>query len=421
MVPYLETVPDPKMGGHYPWSDNSTYVQKRLSAMARENGLYVVANMGDLQPCVPGQPGGNCRKDGRYMFNTNIVFDPSGRLVARYHKENLFLYENIMYDKPSITEHTVFSTPFGKFGIFTCFDILFRGPAVNLVDNYGVDNIVFTTAWMDVLPLFAAVQFHQAWPMGMRVNLLSANRHNPPQRMMGSGIYGYDGAISYHYDDVTTEGKLLVAMVPPVPKKAPKAKNTIPHVKSEIKSRHDYDFISDLFGDPFRFVSLKSRSGHVGICHNEMCCDLTYTKGNSSDTELYALGAFDGLHTKEGQYYIQVCVLLKCANLQNNSCGQPVKRASTVFQSLHLSGTHDTKHVFPELLTDGVGLAKGEWRFAEGNIVSNGLSKPLLSAALFGRVYDKDDGVNITSTSGTAHDSLSQAILAMCLFLCFSS
>ena len=51
---------------------------------------------------------------------------------------------------------TVFQTDFGvKFGIFTCFDIIFEQPAVTLVKNMGVTDIVFPTAWFSELPFLS--------------------------------------------------------------------------------------------------------------------------------------------------------------------------------------------------------------------------------------------------------------------------
>lgn len=59
-----------------------------------------------------------------------------------------------------------------------------------LVSELQVDTVLFPTAWMNVLPFLTAVEFHSAWAMGMRVNLLSANTHNIGMSMTGELPWG---------------------------------------------------------------------------------------------------------------------------------------------------------------------------------------------------------------------------------------
>ncbi|XP_012579649.1 PREDICTED: vascular non-inflammatory molecule 3 isoform X2 [Condylura cristata] len=87
IYPYLEDIPDPKVDWipcRDPKRFGYTPVQERLSCLARDNSIYVVANIGDKKPCNAGDP--QCPPDGRYQYNTDMVFDSEGRLVARYHK-----------------------------------------------------------------------------------------------------------------------------------------------------------------------------------------------------------------------------------------------------------------------------------------------------------------------------------------------
>ena len=49
-------------------------------------------------------------------------------------------------------EISILDTDFGvKFGTFTCFDLIFEKPAVQLVKEWGVTDIVFPTAWFSAL------------------------------------------------------------------------------------------------------------------------------------------------------------------------------------------------------------------------------------------------------------------------------
>ncbi|XP_025238580.1 pantetheinase isoform X2 [Theropithecus gelada] len=87
LYPYLEDIPDPEVNWipcNNPNRFGQTPVQERLSCLAKKNSIYVVANIGDKKPCNTSDP--RCPPDGRYQYNTDVVFDSQGKLVARYHK-----------------------------------------------------------------------------------------------------------------------------------------------------------------------------------------------------------------------------------------------------------------------------------------------------------------------------------------------
>ncbi|KAK2524775.1 hypothetical protein Q9966_011474 [Columba livia] len=113
---------------------------------------------------------------------------------------------------------------------------------------------------------------------------------------------------------------------------------------------------------------------------------------NKSKDEVYVLGAFDGLHGSLIKYHWQICTLLKCKSTDLNTCGQPVEIAQTKFEMFSLSGTFGTSYVFPEVLYSEVQLAPGEFEvLRDGRLKSkHATSKPLVTATLFGRLYEKD-------------------------------
>jgi pantetheine hydrolase len=96
---------------------------------------------------------------------------------SREWTQNLFAPE-IQFDFPKDSEFVIFDTPFGKFGIFTCFDIFSYDPVVVVVNDFQVDSILLSTGWYTMLPLLSAVPFHSAWATAMRVNLLAANTYD---------------------------------------------------------------------------------------------------------------------------------------------------------------------------------------------------------------------------------------------------
>lgn len=125
----------------------------------------------------------------------------------RYRKNNLYLEPDT--NRPDVPELVAFETDFGqKFGIFTCFDIIFEAPAIQLVRR-GVDNFIFPTLWIPELPFLTselyysncwslvkrilffntANQVQQMWAQGNDVTLLASGASFPRYGSGGVGIY----------------------------------------------------------------------------------------------------------------------------------------------------------------------------------------------------------------------------------------
>ncbi|KAK3092723.1 hypothetical protein FSP39_006538, partial [Pinctada imbricata] len=410
LTPYLEYIPDPNTVSWVPCTDPGKYgdsfVQEYLSCLARNNSMYLVANMGDIQPC--DKTDGEACPKGHYQYNTDVSFDSSGRLLARYHKQNLFF--EFQFTTPKKNHPTVFDTPFGRFGMFTCFDILFENPPIDLVETMKIRNIAFPTAWMDVLPHLAAIEFHSAFAADLKLNFLAANIHWPENRFHGSGIYSPTGPKTFYYNNsIGSDGKLLIKdldVIDSEERGAPSNRiDFIPYdhvdrtntLEFTRETREYETFYSHVFHDLFKFQILHEKSGYVELCNNGLCCSLSYEIMKITGDEMYAFGAFRGMHTYQGRYFIEVCLLLKCASKEAGSCGQEVKSAQSTLKSFSIQGNFSSKFVFPEILlseeNEQLSLSMRNWTYDDGKLlVEEGFSngKPLISSALFGRNYDQD-------------------------------
>lgn len=418
IYPFLDFMPSPPLVRWNPCLEphrfNDTEVLQRLSCMAIQGGMFLVANLGTKQPCHSGDPG--CPRDGRYQFNTNVVFSSNGTLLDRYRKYNL--YFEAAFDTPPQVDHIIFNTPFaGKFGIFTCFDILFFRPAIELLRDPEVKHIVFPAAWMNQLPLLAAIQIQSAFARAFGVNLLAANIHQPSLGMTGSGIHTPLKSV-WHHDTENFTGHLIIAQVA----KNPQGLGT-ENATEEMDPSHSR-FLKLLAGDPycekdsqevhcdgaprwnmnappvfhaemmydnFTLVPVWDKEGHLRVCANGLCCHLLYQRPTVSE-ELYALGVFDGLHTVHGTYYVQVCALVKCGGLGFETCGQEITEATGLFE-FHLWGNFSTSYIFPLFLTSGMTLEAPDqlgWENDHYFLRKSGLSSGLVTAALYGRLYERD-------------------------------
>ena len=247
------------------------------------------------------------------------------------------------------TEFITFETPFGKFGTFTCFDVLYHDLAISLVDKYNIDHVVFPTVWFDVLPLLTVIGFHSSWARGTGVNFLASNTHVPALRNTGSGIYSYTGTKAF-YRSSSENGSLLIADLPLSRRNTSRdtiQKNVSENVNYSSNGKSD-EFYSVLHRDLFLFKELREANGTLKVCYNESstCCSFTYEMANKQEDEMYALGVYDGIHVSRNPRYFRLCALIKCSSLNRTSCGELVNDAKTIFNSIVLKSQLNTSYVF---------------------------------------------------------------------------
>lgn len=186
---------------------------------------------------------------------------------------------------------------------------------------------------MNQLPLLDTIQFQRAFSLGAKVTLLAANIRNDRLIMTGSGIYTPSSATYHHAQQGDPEeGKLLVARVPVLDPRWPGQSVTAEQevgvdevtsaaAESGFCLRETCDnapppeavtlapptFVSSMMYDPFTFTLLDQAEGHLKVCNGTFCCRLQYRRlSPAGGAELYALGAFDGTHTVNGRYALQV-------------------------------------------------------------------------------------------------------------------
>lgn len=189
---------------------------------------------------------------------------------------------------------------------------------------------------MNQLPLLDTIQFQRAFSLGANVTLLAANIRKDHLIMTGSGIYTPSSATYHHAQQGDLEeGKLLVARVPVLDPQwlgqnvtterevgvdevtslsSAAAESGFCHEETcdnapppETVTSAPPTFISSMMYDPFTFTLLDKAEGDLKVCNGTFCCRLQYRRlSPAGSLELYALGAFDGTHTVNGRYALQV-------------------------------------------------------------------------------------------------------------------
>jgi predicted amidohydrolase len=83
-----------------------------LSEKARQHGMWL-------------HGGSFCESDGDSLYNTSVLFNPSGDLVARYRKVHVFTYAREQDVMTPGDQYVVVETPLGLTGLATCYDVRF--------------------------------------------------------------------------------------------------------------------------------------------------------------------------------------------------------------------------------------------------------------------------------------------------------
>ena len=146
-----------------------------------------------------------------------------------------------------------------------------------------------------------------------------------PTSLSGSGIYAPDSPRAFHYDMKTKEGKLLLSQLDSYTHH-PIVVNWTSYA-SGIKAfpTENQEFTGTAFFDEFTFLELTRVTGNYTVCQKKLCCHLSYKMSEKRTDEVYALGAFDGLHVVEGRYYLQVIIVLVTGKLTRYNTGPPVE------------------------------------------------------------------------------------------------
>lgn len=160
------------------------------SCGARSRGMYLVINLVEKELCGNGAGSktyGPCPETGVQYFNTNVVFDRTGKVISRYRKTHLWRHEYYETSVLLTPDVATFTTDFGvTFGHFICFDMLFYEPAMTLIQERNITDIIYPTYWFSELPFLGAIQLQEGWAYGNDINLwrpTAASRRIVPQAL----------------------------------------------------------------------------------------------------------------------------------------------------------------------------------------------------------------------------------------------
>ncbi|XP_052800001.1 pantetheinase-like isoform X2 [Mya arenaria] len=415
MQPFLEDVPDPAVAWN-PCEDPErfahTSVLRYISCAAKNSSIYIIANMGDVKQCDVHKEK-SCPSDGRYQFNTNVVFSATGNLVARYHKRHMY-DETPLFDPSPTDEYVTFETPFGKFGTVVCFDLLHYYPTQELILKHGVRNIIVTSAWNVFYPFVTPLQMYAGLSKRNHVTVIAANIRNHEYGMAGSGIFSPESETSTSTDFMSSQGALLISEV--------NTDTTTNDVLEDLKSfgpiskirsnlNESYTDTYD-YGMNMTFAVLEGQSGFVATCFDNVCCAVQFQFRERAIDEMYILSASDFANDYPGIIHLQFCAIHRCSSQQLDSCGEAVFDTSSIFSFLKLQAYFDPGVLFPFASSSASDnfqfyMEQEKYSFDEKAAIlqSSSFDRPMLAVVLFNSLYEDEPhmGMSSRANSVTAH------------------
>ncbi|EDV47344.1 vanin-like protein 1 [Drosophila erecta] len=329
-----------------------------LSCSARANSLYVVINVVEKELCAHGAGSDTldpCPSTGVRYFNTNVVFDRTGRIISRYRKTHLWRHEYYSISVLRTPDVSTFTTDFGvTFGHFICFDMLFYDPALKLVVEHNITDIVYPTYWFSELPFLGAVQLQEGWAFGNDVNVLAADASKPAGRTSGSGIYAGRGGrlVAEIFEQPTT--KLFISEVPKrshgqlspsfTPLFTPQRKTQRLTGLAAYRDNNVDIFEGELLAEDF--LSFERQ-----LCHGSFCCSFSIERKVTSPAEnevtsseaksyRYRIGVYWGNETTVigvDRTEQATCALFACTDVRIASCGYIFPENQEVINTHHFT------------------------------------------------------------------------------------
>eukprot|EP01105_Mastigella_eilhardi_P025573 TRINITY_DN69_c0_g2_i2.p1 TRINITY_DN69_c0_g2~~TRINITY_DN69_c0_g2_i2.p1 ORF type:complete len:473 (-),score=115.29 TRINITY_DN69_c0_g2_i2:60-1283(-) len=343
ILPYLEEIP--ATGGYISLLNESAALQ-RASALAAQYQMYMVLDLGEIEYCTAQTE--NCPDDGRFQYNTAVVFDNAGKLVTKYRKTHLY-YEDYFNPGPGMPVFFEFRNT--RIGLLICFDLQFRKPQYDLYAA-GVNVLAFPTWWENSKP-FTAPQIQQSSTFVHDTVLMAANAGNGCKNS-GSGFYRSGAVLDYFFNpapvnhdtllvtDITAPAKMGATRQRP----APAVTNTCPMLPLAKVGSHTM------------FTSVPGATVTAQASWFKFSCTASLHTTANSKPQAYTLVAYSGPYPAvTSDMSAQLCAVIACRN--PNCSGQrwddPMPEADV--DNLVVHGSYkDNVMMYPQLSTAWLGL-----------------------------------------------------------------
>eukprot|EP00762_Andalucia_godoyi_P004048 ANDGO_06266.mRNA.1 Symplectin len=276
----------------------------------------------------------------KMLYNTFLLFDSFGTIVASYFKSHLYKSESLLFDVPPVVTPTVFSPDeHTRFGMLVCFDIMFPYPLQSLMER-NITGMLVTSWWVNTGPVITSLPFWQAYAryfdIDVVVSTVGASWFNS-----GSGVFRAGGQmLDYTYNSgIEPRDEMVIVDLPLNPRPAfppressassfqstnttrgtrvsltRKAQLKKPQKQQQPPSPRQQELCGAMIMDIQKIVtptaSLSARAGDV-----QCSLDISYERIDAAKP--HALVAMDGLFN--GVICVKSCSLVQCLDAGNCS------------------------------------------------------------------------------------------------------
>ncbi|GJQ79116.1 hypothetical protein Trydic_g5370 [Trypoxylus dichotomus] len=400
-----------------------------LSCAADTHNIIVVVNLIERA---------NNSENATIYYNTNVVFASNGTVIARYRKINLF-------NEPQLTagNEVVTFTALNNitFGLFTCFDILFKTPAQDVLD-LGATDIIYPTAWTSETPFHHSFSIQDGYAKSNGVNLLVSGYSNVSNGMAGAAIFSADGRIVISSMTPAAAQNLFPGTLNVISRRSPQAVcsnneigtpriGLLPEITAVLEVMHENMGLYSFQNLP---LGVNETAGQICSEETDFCCDynIEFNTLLAANSTIYKMVAFFGrrgfqeAETSINTIGVRTCALVHCNSEDNMSCGRFNATTDVNFRSVRIRARVDSRNSSyqPATLDNNHSPLTG-FSFCTSNNentdemeidlqVNN--TQTLFTFGIFGRVYSLDGLPQGRGAASTIHLSFF-AIIMMYLWL----
>ncbi|XP_071053496.1 vanin-like protein 2 isoform X2 [Onthophagus taurus] len=373
-----------------------------ISCAAFQHQVYVVINVIEKA---------NSSTNSIIYYNTNVVFDTRGAVIARYRKINL-VNEDMFTPGEEVTVFTSFGV---TFGLLSTADILHKNPLETLMNDLRVTDLIYPNSWHSETPFFKGLSLQDGVAKKYGVNLLASGYSDPRDGMGGSGIFLSDASIGIIDLSLITTQTRLASRVNIIPTRTPASVcehnvNVIPRIGGQPPTVDNFGLNFENM-ELYTFVDLELgvnvTTGEVCSEGSDFCCeyDIAFNSPLTNTSTVYKVAAFYGIRSMSNPLStlgVRSCALVACQNDNSSSCSMRPSAFNVEFSRVtiktHVPTNQDTFYI-PSTLSSSL-RPLTLYTYCEGDIEDGQVeiamtierANDIMAFGIFGRVYNLDGG-----------------------------